>query len=818
MTLLTRFQLQVDDKEIALRYRKSAALLAFLSLQPGMREARERLQSVLWSEAPPDPARASLRQELYQLNLALKPHGIDMIRSDRNAVWLLPEAFATDIDAVMSAARAATAHPLLLAQPNILDAFLKDLEDVDPAFRDWVTAVRAEAKAKILEQLTHGLARAATAHDREALARAIVTIEPIHEPAVRTIMQCRAEAGDIAGALKAYKLLWDLLDDAFEVEPGAETQQLLVAIRLSQPPSEPEPLLHPEPPQPRLEVMRHVADGRAIIAAQVPGNEAVGGMPDATLRAFLASPNARLISRTANQFVIQFDTGPTAAKTVFSTNLQVSTAMPGTPIQIGAAIEGEDGSAPDLKAAMQLASQLAAHAGPGQFLATEGFRETLHVGPDADVHDLGLQTWELQSGPLRTFSLHHPDHGPSPTAASPDLKPSIAVIPFWSKSEGLGNTVGEILAEHLINALATSNEVSVISRLSTRALAGRRLQLNLIAQLLNAPSYIITGDIDTLPDGRLAIRAELVESRSGNIVLGHTVAVRLADLANDSAAIVEDIVAAFTARIFTRELERTQLHPLRSVENYTLLFAAVNLLHRWSPQSFLRAKAILDELIARIPAHPLPHAWLARLYVWRVNQGWSSDIAADAADAAASAARAIDADPTCSLALTSHAWVNLHMLKRFDRAADLFDQAVECNPNNSLAWLLKGVMHSFQGQGQLAVAGVERAKRLSPLDPRRGYYDALAVAAYLSADEFDKAVTHAQQSLKINRNFTSALRALAVAQSLSGRMKEARNTVEELRRLEPALTTSQYLNRHPAGDNPTGRRWADALRKAGLPE
>jgi TolB-like protein len=44
-------------------------------------------------------------------------------------------------------------------------------------------------------------------------------------------MQARAEDGDISGALRAYKVLWDLLDEEYGMEPSAKTQQLVAEIK-----------------------------------------------------------------------------------------------------------------------------------------------------------------------------------------------------------------------------------------------------------------------------------------------------------------------------------------------------------------------------------------------------------------------------------------------------------------------------------------------------------------------------------------------------------------------------------------------------------
>jgi TolB-like protein len=45
-------------------------------------------------------------------------------------------------------------------------------------------------------------------------------------------MQVHAEQGDVAGALRIYKALWDLLDEDYGMEPSAATQDLVAKIKL----------------------------------------------------------------------------------------------------------------------------------------------------------------------------------------------------------------------------------------------------------------------------------------------------------------------------------------------------------------------------------------------------------------------------------------------------------------------------------------------------------------------------------------------------------------------------------------------------------
>ena len=126
-------------------------------------------------------------------------------------------------------------------------------------------------------------------------------------------------------------------------------------------------------------------------------------------------------------------------------------------------------------------------------------------------------------------------------------------------------------------------------------------------------------------------------------------------------------------------------------------------------------------------------------------------------------------------------------------------------------------MHAFKGDGKLAVDCTQRARKLSPLDPHRYFYDSLAATAHLAAHQYDLALDLAQRSLRANRTHTSTLRVIAIAQWQLGLKEDARKSLQELLRIEPSLTVARYLERTPAAPYSTGKEWSNALREAGLP-
>jgi len=85
------------------------------------------------------------------------------------------------------------------------------------------------------------------------------------------------------------------------------------------------------------------------------------------------------------------------------------------------------------------------------------------------------------------------------------------------------------------------------------------------------------------------------------------------------------------------------------------------------------------------------------------------------------------------------------------------------------------------------------------------------------ANHFDRAIELSKRSLRVNPLHSSTLRTLICSLALSDRFEEARQMVTELMKLEPNLTVSGYLARHPAACFWTGKVWGEALRRAGVP-
>jgi adenylate cyclase len=472
---------------------------------------------------------------------------------------------------------------------------------------------------------------------------------------------------------------------------------------------------------------------------------------------------------------------------------------------------------------VNLAVRLTTLAGPGEIIVSAPVRDQLTPALDGDIEDLGDCYLKHLVSPVRAYRVGSAGAAPiiEPGSSRPlDLRPTIAVIPFAARGAEPGHAlIGEAVADELIAALSKTAELHVISRLSTTVFRDRAASpdgaLADIRQHLGA-TYVLSGRC-TVIGSHMSLFVELAEADGGRIVWADNLKGSVAGLFNPDDDMLSRIVAAVSSAVMKHELGRAQNHALPTLEGYTLLLGAVAMMHRTDYHDFDRARQMLEHLIERSRQHPVPHAWLAQWHVLRVQQGWASDIDAEAKLALDSTKRALDYEPCNALALTVDGFIHTNLMKDTDKATLQYNAALAANPNESMAWLLKGTLHAFRGEGQSAVIHTERALKLSPLDPLKYFFDSLSATAALSANQYERAVQLAQRSLRANRTHTSTWRALAIAQTKLGLINDAKASVAELLKLEPGLTVRTYLARNPSGAYETGKIWSAALQEAGLP-
>jgi adenylate cyclase len=781
--------------------KKELALLAYLACTQPACHAREKLITLLWGSRFEKQARQSLRHALMSIRRAL---GFDLFLAKADAVSLRLHMVECDVGLFEALAGSNCGVSLDKAIELYKGPLLDELLIEEEAWREWLARERQRLEELALEVLLrrgHQLLASGQVARALELAQRATSINPFKEEANRLAMRASVAGDRRNEALRLYNELKVQLAKELSTKPDERTTRLFEAIRdgsyqpeMRSPAADaPEPVDTSPPTLSTKEIKEDIVPGggEGGYASLSTGPHAVSP----SVVKFPGQPHRRNRSSPRPDNTSQFD----QAKRIE----RVSNDAPVIP---GRVLIDEN----------RLSMTVAAKAGNDR-VGKSAVLDDIWVDNDSvSVEAQDDQVRYAKQSRARVLLSDGQPGGCPVSATRLSAIPAIAVIPFCTPSSSHAErVVGHLLADEIIASICRSPDLAAISRLSTQALSNLDFDFSDIATRLGA-DYALWGTPSHSGDS-VRICLELVCVNSREIVWNDTVEVSVQSINNSCQIVVDVVVAATRAAMLTHETTRYQSQPMESLENYSLLLSAIALMHRTSKTGLDRAHKLLSFLSQRLPRHPLPHAWLAQLHLFRATLYRSENVVLDQQQALDFARRATDLDPECSIALAAEAWANLHVQKRFDIASDRLTCALQSNKSESTAWLLKGSMHAFMGNGDEAVSATEHARRLSPLDPRRSYYECLAATAYLSAERLDEAITLANKSLRANRMHASTWRVLIIGLVLSGRLDDARLAVPELLRLDPNLTVRGYLKRHPASDYPIGTTWAEALGKAGLP-
>ncbi|MFN0113859.1 MAG: hypothetical protein ACKVPY_04200 [Paracoccaceae bacterium] len=430
-----------------------------------------------------------------------------------------------------------------------------------------------------------------------------------------------------------------------------------------------------------------------------------------------------------------------------------------------------------------------------------------------DIREEEFEDWlrSVRQNPAQIFALYSPAAQPPP----PAILPSIVVLPFrMVMTPPELHPLGDWLAEEISRSLSRSSLIEVIAILSSREIRRSAIDVLDLRTRLKV-DYCVVGSCRARGD-RIVVAAECLDTATGRILWSREVVASLSELLEVASPAVAEIVRSVGRSIASEAMRHVHGRRLTDLADHQLLVAGVGMMHDQRLTAFARSRELIEEAARRAPNAPEPSAWLAEWYVMSVFNNWSTDVAADIGRALDHSSRALDLDPDNAFALTVDGVVHNNLTLRLDLAGDRFEAALDRNPNEAMAWLCRGFLSAYRDGGVRAVEMVEKARRLSPLDPFGYFYDCFAASAYLSLGDYATALTLADQSLAQNRRHPSTIRARICALHNLGRVQEARAAAAGLLTVQPGFTLDGYRRSHPAAGFKLGRDVIAALAASGI--
>ena len=271
-------RLKCQGETIELSLRKALALLSYLVVTKG-NFSRDELATLLWPESDQSNARASLRRTLYVVNKnvgeeTLLTSGETICLNAKVDIWTDVETFRQNIADcnIESELRinldtnciASLENAVALYKGDFLAGF--SLPD-SPGFDEWQFFEAENLRGLLSIALRHLVA---TYESQGDISRAIhharhwLSLDTMHEPAHRLLMELYDKFGQHAAALRQYRECRRILDQELGVLPQLETSELYENIRLHR------EIKTPPPTTVRPEV-KYTASGDVKIAYVVMG-------------------------------------------------------------------------------------------------------------------------------------------------------------------------------------------------------------------------------------------------------------------------------------------------------------------------------------------------------------------------------------------------------------------------------------------------------------------------------------------------------------------------------------------------------------------
>lgn len=470
---------------------------------------------------------------------------------------------------------------------------------------------------------------------------------------------------------------------------------------------------------------------------------------------------------------------------------------------------------------VNLAARVADLAAPGETVVTASVYDAIVVGVDADVQDRGESYLKHWPEPVRTWAVAPVNERtpvvrlPVPAESASEFRPCVAVVPFETRSHAAEQfVIGELIADGVITQLSRSQDLRVISRLSTSAFRGRGAAPSEIGLRLEA-SYALSGSYVSFGD-KVVITAKVGDTRRNEVVWAERLSGDTLDLLQAESELITRLSEATANAVLHHLVQRTLVQPVPQLESNALMLGGITLMHRSTPRDLQRSHELLEAVVDRHKRVATPWAWLAKWHIMQVVQGLAEEPSRAFREAIGVADRALDLEPHSTLAMAIKGHALCHLGEDVDGSRRLLIESTETNPNDPMAWLYRSVWSTLWGLADESVVEAERALSLSPLDPQKYYFEMMLANCYLASHRLQDAITLGKASVLKNRYHAPTIRALLIAQYELGDLAGARESFALLRQVQPDLTIQRYRS---AGNlSPMRQRAIQALSALGLPD
>lgn len=374
---------------------------------------------------------------------------------------------------------------------------------------------------------------------------------------------------------------------------------------------------------------------------------------------------------------------------------------------------------------------------------------------------------------------------------------SVAVLPFDDMSPQQDSQfIAQGMAESLLHQMASLRDIDVISRTSSFAFVGRKRDVRDIGRQLNA-RYLLEGSVQH-DKQQLRVTAQLIDAETGT----HVWSMRF-DRSPDDIFAVQDEIALEVTKALQLSLDsdasaRLTHRGTDNVDAYLSFLRGVALLGNSRVSDMASAVENLSSAVRQDPRFSSALALLASAklmaaeYQGRRNRDEQFLDALD--EARLMADRAVQLDPDNGFAYIERGYVNAFV--DLTQAQADYQRGLKLSPNSARGHAgLAAVLFRDKLRGDEALAALDRARRLDPLEPS---YD-VTRAVFLAYARSDITGADALLTQVVQRNplYVPALSRLGELKwCCEGQLAESTKLLEQVLELDAQADQPRRLLAH----------------------
>ena len=372
------------------------------------------------------------------------------------------------------------------------------------------------------------------------------------------------------------------------------------------------------------------------------------------------------------------------------------------------------------------------------------------------------------------------------------------------------------IVEEIITALSRFPGLFVIARNSSFTYKGRSVDIKQVGRELGV-RYVLEGSVRRAGH-RVRITGQLIDASTGAHLWADRFEGALKDVFELQDQVTMSVVGAIAPKLEHAEIERAKRKPTESLDAYDHYLRGIESYYQLTHESNDQAMRLFVRAIELDPSFAAAYAERAMCYVRRQASRWMTEREKEVITTTQLARKAVQlgSDDAGVLCRAGHALA--YVVHEFNAGQVFIDRALALNSNLARAWQSSAWLRVWIGDPDTAIRHFAQFRRLSPLDPSMSVVLSASAFAHFFAGRSEEACALADQALQETPNLHQALRAAVASNALAGRMDRAQNALTRLRHIDPALRVSNLGDITPLRRPEDRAKYAEAMRKAGLPE